>query len=347
MITGDQLDLFLDKEDLAWGDHWRSVIDESVAERMCFVAVMTPSYFRSAECRRELTLFIQSAKKLGLDELLLPLYYVETPMLEEDTEDELVQKIRQFQREEWRDLRLSELSSEPYRRGVNRLARRLACANRRAEKVASAERSRDEPAAEEGNLGEPEAPAEGTLDQLAAMEEALPEWKSTMEEITDETKGIGAMLNDAAAELNRHAGSTFKHKRSIVRELARRMEQPVNTLAALSAKFVSSAYGVDAGVRVVIEQAAAIVEADPERRDVICGLFEQIRSLSITMAESLGKAEEAREKALVLETVSRDFQPVVRRWRQGMTTLLEAGNITDEWIALIDESGVECEGLAS
>ena len=230
MITGDQFDLFLDKEDLEWGDHWRSAIDENVAERMCFVAVMTPSYFRSAECRRELTLFIQSAKKLGLDELLLPLYYVETPVLEEDAEDELVQKIRQFQREEWRDLRLSESSSEPYRRGVNRLARRLACANKRAEEAASAARSEDEPAAEEDDPGERERPAEGTLDQLATMEAALPEWESTMQEISAETKGIGAMLEAAAGELTRHAGSTFKHKRAIVRKLAGRMERPVNSL---------------------------------------------------------------------------------------------------------------------
>ena len=97
----------------------------------------------------------------------------------------------------------------------------------------------------------------------------------------------------------------------------------------------------------MIGQAAAIVEAEPEGRDAICGVFEQIRSLSITMAESLGKAEEAREKAVVLETVSRDLQPVVRRWRQTVTTMLEAGTITADWIVLIEESGVECGASAS
>jgi hypothetical protein len=54
MLTGDALVLFLDRDALKWGDEWRNKVDESLAGIAFFIPLMTPRYFLSAECRREL-----------------------------------------------------------------------------------------------------------------------------------------------------------------------------------------------------------------------------------------------------------------------------------------------------
>ena len=44
-----------------------------------------------------------------------------------------------------------------------------------------------------------------------------------------------------------------------------------------------------------------------------------------------------------VEKMSRDLRPVLRRLRQGLTTMVEAREVTDEWVHLIDRSGIICD----
>ncbi len=44
-----------------------------------------------------------------------------------------------------------------------------------------------------------------------------------------------------------------------------------------------------------------------------------------------------------VETLSRDLRAPLRKLRQGLTILVEAREVTDEWVGLIAASGVECD----
>jgi TIR domain len=70
MLTGENIDLFLDRDDISWGEEWRKRIDESLSSIAFFIAVLTPCYFLSSECRRELQKFARSARDLGIEELV-------------------------------------------------------------------------------------------------------------------------------------------------------------------------------------------------------------------------------------------------------------------------------------
>lgn len=348
MITGDQLDLFVDKDGIEWGDRWRVTIDDNIAERMSFIAVLSPRFFRSPECRRELTSFIEGATNLGLRELLLPLYYVECASIEDkDPADDLAKKVKEFQYEDWRDLRLADSSSEPYRRGVNKLASRLAKINQRAEQCAATRAATAATATEtasgsedadeedfEGDIDE-----EGTLDRLATMEEALPEWSTILTRISEETKLTAGRMATATSDLKRHEKSTFKHKRSIARRLAKEMSAPVDRMVDLVLSFVDKTYNIDAGMRVLIPQAAAEMVAAPEHRETYMTVFDQIRELSETMDDALGQAEYAAGQIEKMEMISRDLRPVVRRWRETLMTMVEARSIVGGWIEYLDDAG--------
>src|SRR6266496_3910684 len=54
MITGEMIELFLDTDSLEWGDEWRPKVDASLSSVAFFIPVLTPRYFQSVECRREL-----------------------------------------------------------------------------------------------------------------------------------------------------------------------------------------------------------------------------------------------------------------------------------------------------
>ncbi len=117
MLTGESLALFLDRDAVKWGEDWRDKIDSSLASVAFFIPVMTPRYFMSPECRRELQFFARRATNLGIKELVLPLLYVDVPALHDETAtDDLIALVRTFQWEDWRELRFAELTDEGYRR---------------------------------------------------------------------------------------------------------------------------------------------------------------------------------------------------------------------------------------
>ena len=132
MMSGESISLFLDRDAIDWGQNWKERIDASLGSIAFFIAVMTPRYFMSAECRRELQFFVRRAAALGMKDLVLPLHYADVPELgRSDSNDELVNLVRSFQWEDWRSLRFADRSSEAYRRAVAQLASRLIEANRR------------------------------------------------------------------------------------------------------------------------------------------------------------------------------------------------------------------------
>lgn len=57
MLTGETIELFFDRDDLEWGDDWRNRIDNSLASTAFFIAILTPRFFTSSECRREAQFF--------------------------------------------------------------------------------------------------------------------------------------------------------------------------------------------------------------------------------------------------------------------------------------------------
>src|SRR5690349_8733979 len=81
LMTGRELCIFVDRDDIAWGDNWRERIDTGLKGTTFFMPIITPRYFVREECRRELRLFTSQAKSLGLIEFLLPILYVPTAAL--------------------------------------------------------------------------------------------------------------------------------------------------------------------------------------------------------------------------------------------------------------------------
>jgi len=344
MLTGETIDLFLDKDAISWGEDWRNKIDDSLASIAFFIPVFTPRYFMSSECRRELRYFASRAKNLGVEELVLPLLYVDVPSLHEDApSDDLVALVKPFQWEDWLELRFADVDSGEYRRGVARLAGRLVEANKHAEEVNLVAAARElEPSLED----EDDSP--GLLDQFAAAEETLPEWQSTLEAISEEITAIGQVAQEAAEDMQKgnDQGMGFAARLSIARKLSKRIREPSERVWSLGNEFASQLHRVDTGFRAMINQAVSEVRESPQSRADICEFFNSIREMSAASDEALGEVQIMINEISPIEGMSRDLRNPLRRLRQGLTLMIEAREVTDEWVELIEGTGVDCDDVA-
>jgi hypothetical protein len=342
MLTGEEIRLlFLDKDDIKWGDQWRNEIDSSLASVAFFIPVMTPRYFMSPECRRELQFFLRRANELGIKELILPLHYVNVPGLyNETTEDELIRLLATFQWEDWRELRFSDVGSPEYRRSVAKLAEILVDANKRAE-----ETSTPIPAPPEGvpDDGADELP--GNIDLLARFEEMLLKLPETLNAITTNIQLIGKIMNESTSDIERanKQGKGFSARLIVARQTATRLVEPTEQIWSLTNEFASQIHDVDAGFRIIIERAPTEIREDPESKTHFCNFFANVRQMSGASQEAIGSIQYMVTASEPLEKMSRDLRPVLRRLKQGLTSLIEATSVSKEWTQLIEATGIVCE----
>ncbi|MBI2884324.1 MAG: toll/interleukin-1 receptor domain-containing protein [Candidatus Methylomirabilis oxyfera] len=342
MLTGEPLALFPDRDAIKWGENWQNKVDSSLASVAFFIPVLTPRFFMSPECRRELQFFARKATQLGLKELVLPLLYVDVPALHDDTQrDDLVALVRTFQWEDWRELRFADLSAESYRKAVARLAARLVEANRQVETVDVATIALE---AEEATVGS-EDDSPGYLDRVASAEDTLPKLVETIEAIGRDIELIGQTMQEAIADIQRGAPQAkgFAARLLVARKVARQLAEPADRVWSFGNEFVSQLHEVDQGFRAIIERAASEVQQNPDSKTAVCAFFAAVRSMSTSAHVGLGSAQGMIDAIGPIEKMSRDLRPVLRRLRQGLTTMVEAREVSDEWLHLIERSGISCD----
>lgn len=341
MLTGETISLFLDKDALEWGENWRDKIDSNLASVAFFIPVLTPRYFMSPECRRELQFFARRAADLGIKELILPMYYINVPAIEDKTTaDVLIELVCTFQWEDWRDLRFLDVTSERYRRGVARLATRLVEANRRAEETLAAILPHvDE--VPEGKIDE----SPGIIDKLANTEETLLKWPETFEAIKGNVEQIAKIMRESTDDIQRanSQGKGFAARLIVARRMALQLGEPTKNIWSLSNEFVSQVHNVDEGFRIIIERAPAEIKDNPDAKANFCDYFKKVRELTASLHYALETTRGMINAIEPLERMSRDLRPVLRQLRQGLTIMVESREVIDEWIQLIESSGVVCE----
>ena len=351
MITGDDIELFLDKDVLNWGENWREKLDEYLDSSGFLIPVWTPRYFSQPECRSEFRRFVIDAKRLGIEELLLPIYYVTIPSLHDDSmDDELIIIAREIQWQDWRELRFKDRDSEEYRSAVGKLASQLATANNEAEQRQRRSLTSEEGSSIEittsgvdGKSGDGKDDEPGTIDRLATSETELPKWAGTINDINENIERIGALFTNARDDVERASGrSSFSERVKIARRLAVDLSRPTGEISRLVGQYISQATSVDYGVRLLLKQIPIEIENDPELSEEYCTFISTVKE----MCESASIGFEAIE-AMVnsigpIEKMSRDLRPVLRQLRKSLTTMSEGKSITEGWMNLIRASGVDC-----
>jgi TIR domain len=125
--TGEKFEVFQDREDIKWGQQWDSRIVDSVNATTFFIPVITPGFFKSEACIRELETFLEREKRLGRNDLILPLYYIDTPELNQKSSD-LARTVADRQWFDFREYRHGLLDSPELKRLVSKMASQIVMA---------------------------------------------------------------------------------------------------------------------------------------------------------------------------------------------------------------------------
>lgn len=123
--TGKDFPIFQDRNEINWGQNWRQRIKESTDEVTFLIAIITPSFFESDACKDELQRFLAREKKLNRNDLILPVYYIDCPLLNDEKKraaDPLAEAIASRQYTDWRELRFEPLTSPQVGRTLEQLA---------------------------------------------------------------------------------------------------------------------------------------------------------------------------------------------------------------------------------
>ena len=201
MLTGEDLDLFLDRDSLEWGHEWSERISRALQGATFFIPVITPRYFMSAACREELLKFRSEAARLGLEELLLPVYWIRVPELDNgNPSDECMALIASRQWEDLRTVRLVDENSADYRVAVSCLATKLVDIAERITQTASSALVVPAAAGDHEDEGDDITP--GLIEELAEGEAAMPAITEIIGAMAPVLESVGELAQEATARMN-------------------------------------------------------------------------------------------------------------------------------------------------
>jgi parallel beta-helix repeat protein len=138
MQTGESFHIFQDRNDIAWGEQWQQRIEESIDAVTFLIPILTPAFFRSPPCRQELERFLDREKRLGRGDLILPVYYVNCSILNNEASreaDALAKVVAGRQYADWRELRFEPLTSPEVGKTLAKLAGQISEALGRSQVV--------------------------------------------------------------------------------------------------------------------------------------------------------------------------------------------------------------------
>ena len=341
LLTGESIKLFLDRDELNWGDDWRLKVDSSLSSIAFFVPVITPRYFKSGECRRELNFFARQAERLGVQELVLPVLWVNFPAFhDEKPSDELMARVHKFQWSDWTELKFAERISGDYRRAVNELANRLVQANEAAEKKAALVNDVEVPETDS------DVDVSGTLDKLGDMENSIPQMSDILDKVGKAIEEIGRAMRDATEEIESNPGSNtgFATRLRVARKLAEDLAKPAASVHGLGNDFASSLNNVDEGVRIIIARAPEEIAEDPSSKANFTTFFVAIREMVLQAQIGLSAVSKMIDQISPVEKMSRDLRKPLRILREGLTLFVDGLTVMQGWVALIDDAERKIDG---
>ncbi len=125
--TGEEFEIFQDR-DIAWGQNWQQRIVEALDAVTLLLVIITPGFFRSPHCRAEAKQFLDRERQLGRNDLILPIYYISTPQIDDPRRyeaDPMAATLASRQYADWRDLRFESVASPAARKTIAHLAARM------------------------------------------------------------------------------------------------------------------------------------------------------------------------------------------------------------------------------
>ncbi|MEV4738073.1 MULTISPECIES: DUF4143 domain-containing protein [unclassified Microbacterium] len=270
-LYGRDLQIFIDRDDIGWGDDWRKRLGNEIASTAFLLANVTPRYLRSQACRQEVLDFASAARAAGEPRLLLPLLWVDIDATDVVPKDDPVrQRLLDTQWIDVKAVRALQPDSIEYEQLVERVAIRL----RSTLEARNAPGKMSEPAAEEPDLIDLVTSMNGHREQL---DEAVRAFTSSFDEI-----GSAFRAEPLPQTADMHAAST------VFARIGQRLEEPSASLIAATEELGEAWQRVDSDISEFVRLASAFPRATREElSESLAGLSRALDQPGIDQMETI------------------------------------------------------------
>lgn len=312
-VTGSTLNLYIDEQRLSWGDRWKENIRSEIDGSYFFIPVLSPNYFSSGNCIKELKQYLEKARRIEARELLLPLYLsdVRDDSLGLELDDELIDEVLGYQYCDIRSIRFCERGSAEYNKTLNKAVLDLARANQKlflrsrdevegqqsnweGKQLESEEKaSRDLGKAQENRSATAEADTGSKDDQRYLLDDNVE-----FNEVVDKLSGD---LTDISACITAIGNITNTHSEHMGRAKSLRPNEALALVAAYASELQPEA---DSYSRLANQYLAHTNEADV----LIPSVATALRMAKGTSSKTLSDFEELIESAKTARTQMLGFR---------------------------------------
>ena len=134
-ITGETVEIFLDKESMLAGEEWARSIDDAILGSSIMVYFYSGNYASSDMCRKEFFDFSRAASRKNISGLVIPLLLFGEESLSADSNDEIVEHVRDHNWIDVSEARIEGDDSPAMRRLADKLAKRVLHEMKRADEL--------------------------------------------------------------------------------------------------------------------------------------------------------------------------------------------------------------------
>lgn len=320
-LGGPEISTFLDRESINWGADWRADIERSLLKASVFIPLISANYFKSENCRDELTKFHAAAQRLQVNELLLPvtLYPADT-LHDMENDDPLVATALKYQYADISEAVMAGEGTQTWRTQIRTLAEKFNRAYRDSE-LRLAEPLIEEPRTTSNTDDSPrEKETPGFIELIEKFQKGSSQVVDSMTKMEGPIYNLGDISQTATNEIT--SGDVSKLKVWSIRT-AQRFEDPSTRIEELGSQTLSAVTQMDESLS-GLYQLANDVEVYREPLQAAIETFEGVEGTRDQLVKMM-------ESMKVPESTSAAIRRALRPARTGLTRVNDALSIMEGW----------------
>ena len=327
MQTGEEFPIFQDRQDNLTGQRWERRIENVIDGTTFLITIITPSFFNSDMCMKEVRQFIEREQALNRDDLIIPILYVPTPALQ-NPDNEIACNLRSRHYFAWGALRFEDSDSNKYRKTISELAEQIVSA------IDRSNQSEQEPILATDNLPVKESDPDsgsGFIELTAEAEDAMPLFVQTTIEFAGKLEEMGDEAVAATNEFEKanRSGKPASARLAIVHRFANRLEKPTMDMEILANEYNDQLMRVGGGIDALIGQLEATT--DREDLDAARELLSTLNGVVNQVDEGMDSLLHLHETLLPLHNLSSTLRPVLKRISGAIHKLVPSQDVFRGW----------------
>lgn len=289
-LYGHDLELFIDREDILWGENWRQRLTSEVETTSFLLSIVTPRYLKSEACRAEVLGFASAAKEASEPRLLLPLQWVDISQTDVVAENDPVrQQLEQSQYIDVSSLRRIPPGSVEYTDVLEKVASRLRQTIQGRGSIA-----RSQASSADDNAPDLMETMQELVDRQGELEDAVNRFKSAFGE-------MGAVFEGSPSP---RASGTYASANAFA-QLGHRLEKPLSLVDSATNELGDVWQHYDSGLARVSRILAESPESEARE-----SMFELLDGLARSL--ELPGSDLMEQQLILMGNVSKHLKPMSR-----------------------------------